>query len=42
MQIWDWILIALIGVAVIFAVRRIRKSRGKCCGDCASCRKNCK
>ena len=41
MQFIDWLLIAAIVLAVFFAVRHIRKKRGACCGDCASCSKSC-
>ena len=40
MQIIDYLLIAAIVIATVLAVRHVRKKRGACCGDCASCR-NC-
>ncbi len=41
MQFIDYVLIAAIVLAIVLAVRHIRKKRGSCCGDCASCGKNC-
>ena len=42
MHLIDYILIAALIVAVVFAVRHIRKKkRGSCCGDCASCGRYC-
>ena len=43
MNIWDWVIIAAVGVGVILAVIRMRKNRkaGKCPGGCECCGMPC-
>lgn len=45
MNVYDYIILALVLVgivsAVIFSVRR-RKKGGGCCGSCQDCQANCK
>ena len=38
----DGVLLALIGLAVVLALRAVRQGRtGGCTGDCARCRRDC-
>ncbi len=41
MQIQDYLLLAVILFLVILAVRFLRRQGTGCCGNCASCAKNC-
>ncbi len=41
MNIISIIIIALLCVAVVFAILSIRKNKGKCSGNCEGCSMNC-
>lgn len=41
MGVGDIIILALLAVAVGFALRAVRKGKGRCCGDCAQCARRC-
>lgn len=41
MNIWDFLILLLVGVMVYFAVRAIRSGKAGSCHDCASCNHNC-
>ena len=37
MNLWDILLLAVIALAVFFAIRRLRKNKGTCGCGCADC-----
>ena len=39
MNIWDWVILALVAAALLLAVRRMRKRKkeGCCSGECSCC-----
>lgn len=41
MSIADIIILVLLAVAVGFALRAVRKGKGRCGGDCAHCARRC-
>ena len=48
MNVWDVVALALVGGALVLAIRRVKKAKGGCScgsggctGDCASCRGKC-
>ena len=41
MSIWDLVIVALIGAAVVLAIRRIRAGKGGCSCGCEGCEKSC-
>ena len=42
MNLIDYLLIAVIVVAVHHAMGRVIKNKGGCCGDCSGCASKCK
>jgi hypothetical protein len=41
MNLWDILILLLVGAMVFFAVRAIRSGKAGSCHDCASCNHNC-
>ena len=41
MNVWDILILALVGVMIYFAVRAIRSGRAGSCHDCNSCGHDC-
>ena len=41
MSVLDYALLGLVALAVFFALRRIRKGKGRCGGGCGGCSENC-
>ena len=41
MNIWDILILTLVGVMIYFAVRAIRSGRAGSCHDCTSCGHDC-
>ena len=41
MNIWDVLILLLVGVMVYFAVRAIRSGKAGSCHDCGSCNHDC-
>ena len=41
MNLWDILILLLVGAMVFFAVRAIRSGKAGSCHDCAGCNHNC-
>ncbi|MBR6840609.1 MAG: hypothetical protein IKM82_08470 [Oscillospiraceae bacterium] len=41
MNVWDILILALVGVMIYFAVRAIHSGRAGSCHDCNSCSHDC-
>jgi len=41
MNIWDILILALVGMMIYFAVRAIRSGKAGSCHDCNSCTHDC-